>query len=115
MKRLAKVYLEDILDSINAIPTHLEGVKTIEAYRANPTVQRAVERELEIIGEAMNQLFDEYPDIVIPESRQIIGMRNRIVHGYASIDDSVLWSVATESMTGFRSTILALMERHKNA
>jgi uncharacterized protein with HEPN domain len=115
MKRLEKVYLEEILYSINAIPKHLAGIKTIERYRTNPTVQRAVERELEIIGEAMSQLLDEYPHITIPESRQVIGMRNRIIHGYASIDDSVLWRVVTESLNGLRSTVLALIEQYKNA
>jgi uncharacterized protein with HEPN domain len=115
MKRLAKVYLEDILNSIDAIPNYLAGVKSIDDYRRRKIVQRAVERELEIIGEAMNQLLEEYPHITIPESRQIIGMRNRIIHGYASIDDSVLWKAATESLGGLRKTISELMEQYKNA
>ena len=56
--------------------------------------KRAVERNIEIIGEAMNRVLKLEPDIEISDSRKIVDTRNRIIHGYDSVSDDVIWLIA---------------------
>jgi uncharacterized protein with HEPN domain len=56
-------------------------------------MKRAVERELEIIGEAVNRILKEDPDFKIINSRKIIDLRNYIIHGYDAIDDETIWGI----------------------
>ena len=83
-------YLFDILESIQSIEEFLEGIDFFQ-YQKNKMARRAVERELEIIGEAMNALLQIEKDIRITSAKRIIGMRNRVIHGYDKIDDGVIW------------------------
>ena len=66
-------------------------------YRANDLLRSAVERQLEIIGEALNNVRRVDPEIAnrIPELHRIIGLRNVLAHGYATVDDAVVWSAAS--------------------
>jgi uncharacterized protein with HEPN domain len=59
-------------------------------YQKNLTVKRAIERELEIIGEAINRILKEKPDFKIQNARKIVDLRNFIIHGYDSIDDETI-------------------------
>jgi len=56
-------------------------------------LRSAAERQFEIIGEALHQAESDDPEVAdqLPELRRIVGMRNRIIHGYASVDDELLW------------------------
>ena len=69
--------------------------KTFEQYTKDEILRSAVERQLEILGEALNRaLVDESSlEKRIPEARRIVGIRNRIIHGYDSVDDEILWDV----------------------
>ena len=55
--------------------------------------RRAIERSIEIIGEAMNRILKINPEIGISDSRKIVDTRNRIVHGYDKISDEIIWLV----------------------
>lgn len=55
--------------------------------------RRAVERELEIIGEAINKLLKINQEIVISYSRQIVDLRNKIIHSYDNVNDIVIWKI----------------------
>lgn len=103
-------YLFDILQSIEAIDVHLSGIDTFDKYSANITVQRAVERELEIIGEAMNRLTEAQPDMPISDTRKIIATRNRIIHGYDSVDNSIVWNVVRKNIPVLRKEIFDLLK-----
>jgi len=107
----AKKYLQDMLDTAGETADFLKAVPDFEAYRGNLVVRRTVERALEIIGEAMNRLAAEYPEIVVPESRKMIAMRNRIIHGYAGIDDRIVWQAATQSVPALGKILVELLER----
>ena len=72
-----------------------------------------MEREFEIIGEAMKQLLSEFPETEIPDAPRIIGLRNRIIHGYADIDDRVIWSIGKTRLLDLHSTIQSIMEREE--
>ena len=61
-------------------------------------MQQAVERNLEIIGEATKRILDIEPDIKISNARKIVGARNRIIHGYDDIDNAEIWSIIINSL-----------------
>jgi uncharacterized protein with HEPN domain len=88
----ARKYLLDALNACDAISNFTRMV-AFEDYAANLLLRSAVERQFEIMGEAFSQL-----DTIDPEYRhqnseigKIIGMRNRIIHGYDSVDDTIVW------------------------
>ncbi|MEC4003090.1 HepT-like ribonuclease domain-containing protein [Flavobacterium sp. SUN052] len=65
----------------------------LEEYLSNKTKRRAVEREIEIIGEAMNKLLKINPEIAISYSRIIVDLRNKVIHSYDSVDDILIWKI----------------------
>jgi uncharacterized protein with HEPN domain len=92
MKPTLKKRLLDALEACRAIQGFVAG-HTFADYEGNLMLRSAVERQFEIIGEALNHAEIEQPDLTmaIPELRRIVGLRNRIIHGYDSVDDQLLW------------------------
>ena len=88
-----KKLLSDILISIISIDEHLDGKRIFADYKANKTKRRAVERELEIIGEAVSKLLKIDPQIHITYARQIVDLRNKVIHAYDNVNDMVIWNV----------------------
>lgn len=88
----------DILPCISSIDEHLENRKIYEAYLKSKTKRRAVERELSIIGEAVNKLIKLNPTIRIWFSRQIVVLRNKVIHAYDSVNDAVIWNVVVNHL-----------------
>ncbi len=88
-----KKLLTDILDSIIGIDEHLEYKRLFEEYQLNKTKRRAVERELEIIGEAVNKLLKINPLIAISYARQIVDLRNKVIHAYDNVNHIIIWNV----------------------
>ncbi|MEJ7692550.1 HepT-like ribonuclease domain-containing protein [Daejeonella sp.] len=88
-----KKLLTDILQAIHSIDEHLEGRRIFDEYRSNKTKRRAVERELEIIGEAINRLLKLDSNINISHSRLIVDLRNKVIHAYDNVNDIVIWNV----------------------
>jgi len=86
--------LFDVLDSGNAIQQWCAR-RSYDDYLSDRQFRRAVEREFEIIGEALNRLSEENAAIAaqIPELPRIVAFRNRIIHGYDSVDDATVWGV----------------------
>lgn len=89
------VYLEDI-ERYAAAAIRFVGGCSLEQYLADEKTRAAVERVLEICGEAMNGLYKVAPTIAekIPRSRDIIGFRNILAHGYAEIDHNKVYDIA---------------------
>lgn len=85
--------LTDIKNAIENIDIHLEHKRIFEEYSNNITKQRAVERELEIIGEATNKLLKLNPNIEISYSRIIVDLRNKLIHSYDNVNSIVLWKI----------------------
>lgn len=85
----------DILLSCEEIQTFTAG-KSFEDFLKDRLLQLAIEREFEIIGEALVRLerLDANLPQKIPEYRKIIGFRNIIAHGYDIVDDASLWDFA---------------------
>lgn len=91
--REEKKLLVDIIEAIDSIDEHLEGKRVLEEYLSNKTKRRAVEREIEIIGEAMSKLLKINPNISISYSRIIVDLRNKVIHAYDSVDDILIWKI----------------------
>jgi len=90
MQRDPRAFLWDVQQAAGAITQFTAGLDAA-GYRANPLIRSAVERQFEIIGEALNRLSKEAPDLAdrVPNLRKIVGFRNVLIHGYAVIDDGV--------------------------
>jgi uncharacterized protein with HEPN domain len=96
--RTAKL-LFDVLESGRSIQQWCAG-RSFEEYESDRQFRRAIEREFEIIGEALSRLrqADESTAGMISELPRIVGFRNRIVHGYDAIDDATVWGIAIDHL-----------------
>ena len=87
-------YLYDVLHAVEEIESYFTGKpKLFEAFNKNIMLRRAVERNVEIMGEAMNRVLKAAPDIKITNARKIVDTRNYIIHGYDSLSSDILWSI----------------------
>jgi uncharacterized protein with HEPN domain len=109
MKVEEKKLLTDILNSVISIDEHLEHRKIFEEYISNKTKRRAVERELEIIGEAVNQLLKLNPFISISFARQIVDLRNKVIHAYDNVNDMVIWNVIVNHIPKLKLEVTQLL------
>ncbi|PQJ73817.1 DUF86 domain-containing protein [Polaribacter gangjinensis] len=94
-----KTWLYDILCSINEIESYfIETPKMFEIYQNDLRTKRAVERNIEIIGEAMNRILKRNQPIKISNARKIVDVRNRIIHGYDTVSDAVIWGIVVKNL-----------------
>ena len=82
------------------------------SYAADELRKSAVERQLEIIGEALNRLRKADPEVAqrIPDISRIVGLRNILAHGYAVVDDAVVWSAVSERMPALLTVVENLLD-----
>ena len=92
-------YLYDVREACLRIREFTEG-KTVDAYLADPLLRSAVERQFEIIGEALRQLLKMDPSLAssISDCKKVIAFRNILIHGYAEIDDEVVWGIVEKNL-----------------
>lgn len=109
MNEEVKKYLFDILECIQFIKEQTGSTKTFEEYRSNKLVKAAVERKLEIIGEALRKALKINPNLPISNKQNIIGMRNRIIHAYDDVDDVMIWEVVTKYLSILQSEVDKLL------
>jgi uncharacterized protein with HEPN domain len=89
-----KAWFYDILNAINEIEGFFSDIpKEFQHYQSDLRTKRAVERNLEIIGEAMNRILRKDNSVYISNSRKLVDVRNRIIHGYDSVSDEVIWGI----------------------
>ncbi|MCK9421494.1 MAG: DUF86 domain-containing protein [Bacteroidales bacterium] len=103
-------FLFDIQVSIDSIEKYLGDKRDFNVYKANKMLRRAVEREFEIIGEALNCIDKIDSEIEISSKRQIIGMRHRVIHGYDKIDDELVWGTIVRHLPILRSEVSRLIQ-----
>ena len=105
-----KKLLTDITLGISSIDDHLEGRRILNEYLTNKTKRRAVERELEIIGEAVSKLLKINPTVSISYARQIVDLRNKVIHAYDNVNDIVIWSVIMNHLPTLKVEVESLMD-----
>jgi len=109
MNREAKKYLFDIITSINSIEQFIGENKDFLFYENNKLLRRGVEREIEIIGEAMTRLLKINPKLDIKNARQIIDTRNWVIHGYDKVDNTIVWGIVSNHLPKLKSEVEALL------
>jgi uncharacterized protein with HEPN domain len=106
-----KTWLYDILQSIGEIDSYFEDrPRRFDQYVADIRTKRAVERDIEIIGEAVNRILKKNNDFELENAQKIIGTRNRIAHGYDKISDDLIWSIVINHLPKLKEEIVALMK-----
>jgi uncharacterized protein with HEPN domain len=110
MKPEARKLLEDMRESADDAASFTKG-KSIDDYRGDKLLRRAVERSFEILGEALAQLRKHDAAIAdsISESRKIIGFRNVLIHGYCAVDDGKTWDIVQNDLPVLRRELEALL------
>jgi uncharacterized protein with HEPN domain len=100
-------------DAVKASDLILEfsAGKTFEDYKANAQLRSAVERQFEIIGEALNRLsrLDPEAALEIEDLPRIVAFRNILIHGYASVDDALVWQLLTDRLPKLADLLRDLM------
>ena len=102
-------YLFDIQNSINSIYDYLGEKRDFKIYQANKQLRRAVERELEIIGEAINKILEIEPKIDIDNARKIVDLRNFVIHGYDKVDDVIVWGIISNNLPKLKEQVDKLL------
>ena len=94
MQPEARAYLHDI-DQASILIDRFRRGKTFDDYRSDPLLRSGMERQLEVIGEAVSKLsrVDPTTAAALSGRRRIIALRNILIHGYASVDDRVIWNI----------------------
>ena len=93
-----KACLKDIEQAILEINEFLPKERNFFAFQKDLKTRKAVERNIEIIGEAMDRILKADPKILITDSRKIVDTRNRIIHGYDIVSDDVIWLIVNKSL-----------------
>ncbi len=89
-----KAWLYDILNAIKEIESFFDDrPKVFAHYQSDLRTKRAVERNIEIIGEALSRILKRDETIIISNARKIVDTRNRIIHGYDTVSDEVVWGI----------------------
>jgi len=103
-------WLNDILQAIHEIESfYVHKPMIFEEYTGDIKTKRAIERDLEIIGEAVNRILKKDPNFQILNARNIIGTRNRIAHGYDSVSDEMIWSIVINHIPKLKTEIEELI------
>lgn len=107
-----KAWLYDILNAITEIESFFDGrPKEFAKYQNDVRTKRAVERDIEIIGEALSRILKQNPTIIITNSRKIVDARNRIIHGYDSVSDDVVWGIVIRHLPILKIEVESLLEK----
>jgi len=105
-----KAYLKDIELSITEIYEFLPKERNFIAFQKDLKTLKAVERNIEIIGEAMDRIIKINPSIQITDSRKIVDTRNRIIHGYDTVSSDVIWLIVNRYLPILEEEVKQLLK-----
>lgn len=103
-------YLWDALRAAGFLRQFAAG-KTFAEYQDDVLLRSAVERQFEIVGEALSQLAKSHADMAaqVPELPRIVAFRNILIHGYANVDDALVWQVLTDKLPQLEAALRTLL------
>jgi uncharacterized protein with HEPN domain len=105
-----KVWLFDILNAIMEIDSYFDNIpKEFTTYKNDLRTRRAVERNVEIIGEALNRIITKDSTVTISNARKIVDTRNRIIHGYDSVSDEIIWGIVINHLPVLQTEVQNLL------
>ena len=105
-----KTWLSDIKQAITEINEFLPDKKDFLQFQKDLKTKRAIERNVEIIGEAANRIFKQQPDIKITDIKKIVVTRNRIIHGYDTVSDDIIWSIVVKHLPKLEEEVTYLLQ-----
>ncbi len=112
MDEFVKKSLHDILTAIEEIDGFFENSpKYFDEFYGDIRLRRAVERDIEIIGEAINRILKVDANIPITNARRIVDARNYIIHGYDSLSADILWSIVINHLPVLKGEVIVLLEK----
>lgn len=110
MTEKEKKFLSDIINSIELIEDFTKALKSFTEYQIDPKTKGAVERHLGIIGEAVNKFLKESETNELKNASQIISLRNRLIHSYDNVDDSIIWSIVSRHLRPLKDEVKKKIE-----
>ncbi len=114
MDRKLKKYLADILSSIEEIEFFMENRPKEYATFCNDLLfRRGVERNIEIMGEAMNQALKINPELPVTSARKVVDTRNFVIHAYDSLKPDILWGIVINHMPILKIEVANLLDEPK--
>jgi uncharacterized protein with HEPN domain len=102
-------YLSDISQAINWIEDFTKSITSYKDYSEDVKTQSAVERQLSIIGEAVNKFDILHPEMSLNNARKIVGFRNRLIHAYDAIDSSVVWAIIKKHLKPLKEEVMTIL------
>ena len=102
--------LYDIRIAMDEITSFFENrSKVFEVYKRDVLLKRGIERNLEIIGEAMSRILTEDATVEIRDARRIVDLRNQIIHGYDAITDERIWAIVINHLPKLKEDVDVLI------
>lgn len=105
-----KAWLADITRAIDEIKSFLPEKKDFVEFQKDLKTQRAIERNIEIIGEAVSRVLKLSSDFKINNARKIVDTRNRIIHGYDSVSTEIIWGIVIRDLPNLEKEIIKLLK-----
>ncbi|MDE6235061.1 MAG: DUF86 domain-containing protein [Muribaculaceae bacterium] len=107
------VYLYDVLNAIETVESFFKDYpKRFDVFESDLLRRSAVERKVEIMGEAINRILKINPDFSLPNAKEIINTRNRIIHGYDSVTPEFLWGLILRHIPTLKIDIQYLISKY---
>jgi len=110
MEQQIKTWLEDIKQSIEEIEGFLPEKRDFFEFQNDLKTRKAIERNIEIIGEAVNRILKVDATVKITNARRIVDTRNRISHGYDTISIDIIWAIAVKDLKNLYIEVRKLLE-----
>lgn len=105
-------WLFDIRIAIDEINGYFgDEARNFFLFQKNLMLKRAVERNLEIIGEAMNRILAKEPNIPIADARKIVNLRNHVIHSYDSVSDGNIWAIVVNHLPSLKKDVDKLIAK----
>jgi uncharacterized protein with HEPN domain len=105
-----KTLLFDILNAIKEIELFISSTQDFSSFESDLKTKRAVERDIEIIGEAMSRILGKDDSIKLSNARKIVDTRNRIIHGYDSVSVDILWNIIIQHLPILKQEVEDLLK-----
>ncbi|CAG5076705.1 HepT-like ribonuclease domain-containing protein [Parvicella tangerina] len=111
MENKIKTWLMDIQNAIEEINLFIPDKKDFFQFQNDLKTKRAIERNIEIIGEAMNRILTVDENFPIENARKIVDTRNRIIHGYDKVSEDIIWAIVVKDLPLLYGEVTELIKK----
>lgn len=113
MNEYILTYLQDVLDSINEMESYFTNYPMqYETFEKDFLRRSAVERKVEIMGEAINRILKIDSTFILPNAKEIINTRNRVIHGYDSVTPEFLWGLVIKHIPILKKDVERILSKY---